>query len=194
METIAITLPSRLAARARSLAEVQRQNLPEFLLVELQHVLKRKEPERTGRASRRPTNNWRIISDHEVMNLANLRMEKWQALQMHRLIHQAGTRQLSSEEQKILDTLLEIHNELGSKKATAIAEAIRRGLLPPANDRYWNPPPRRKLTPKKKNCLQKKSGGRYGMISNGAIRIVKCRLFICHRDWKQSTLTSIRGG
>jgi hypothetical protein len=83
METITITLPSRLAARARSLAEVQRQNLPEFLLVELQHVLKRKEPERTAHASRRPTSNWRIMSDHEVMNSANLRMEKWQALQMN---------------------------------------------------------------------------------------------------------------
>lgn len=150
METITITLPSRLAARARSLAEMQQQKLPEFLLVELQHVLKRKEPERMARASRRSTNNWRIKSDQEVMNLANLRMDKWQALQMHRLIHQAGARQLTSEEQKILDTLLEIHNELGSKKAKAIAEAIRRGLLPPANDPYWIPPPRRKLTPKKK--------------------------------------------
>jgi len=75
------------------------------------------------------------------MNLTNVRMEKWQALQMHRLIHQAGALQLSSEEQKILDTLLEIHNELGIKKAQAIAEAIRRGLLPPRNDPYWNASP-----------------------------------------------------
>jgi hypothetical protein len=150
METITITLPSRLAARARSLAEVQQQKLPEFLLVELQQMLNKKEPERMARASRRSTNNWHIMSDQEVMNLANLRMEKWQALQMHRLIHQAGARQLTLGEQKILDTLLEIHNELGIKKAHAIAEAIRRGLLPATNDPYWNPPPRRKLTPKKK--------------------------------------------
>jgi preprotein translocase subunit Sec63 len=66
--------------------------------------------------------------DQEVMQLANLRMEKWQALQMHRLIHQAGVRQLSSEEQKILDTLLEIHNEIALRKARGIAEAIHRGL------------------------------------------------------------------
>ncbi len=150
METITITLPSQLAARARSLAEVKRQKLPEFLLMELQHVLNKKETKRMARTSRRSTNDWHIMSDQEVMNLANLRMEKWQALQMHRLIHQAGARQLTSEEQKILDALLEIHNELGIKKAQAIVEAIRRGLLPPTNAPYWSPFPRRKLTPKKK--------------------------------------------
>src|SRR5574341_1509508 len=130
METVTINLPSQLAARARSLAEVQRKKLPEFLLVELQRVLNKKEAKRPTRASHLSTKDWHIISDQEIMDLANLRMEKWQALQMHRLIHQAGARQLSSEEQKILDTLLEIHNELGIKKAQAIAEAIRRGLLP----------------------------------------------------------------
>jgi hypothetical protein len=104
-----ITLRSQLAARARSLAEVQRKKLPEFLLVELQRVLNKKEAERLARVSRRSTNNWHLMFDQEIMNLANLRMEKWQALQMYRLIHQAGVRQLSSEEQKILDTLLERH-------------------------------------------------------------------------------------
>ena len=89
------------------------------------------------------------FSVHEVLKLANLRMERWQALQLHRLTHLAGTRQLTAEEQKILDLLLEIHNDLGMKKTQAIAEAIHRGILPPLNDSYWSGSPRRKLLPRK---------------------------------------------
>lgn len=97
----------------------------------------------------------RMLSDSKVMETSNLRMEKWQALQMHRLNHLAGMRQLSSDEEKILGALLKIHNEIGIKKAKGIAEAIRRGLLPPANDPYWSASPRRKLLPrKKKRSLQ----------------------------------------
>ncbi len=148
METITITLSTQLAAQARSLAEVRRQKLPEFVLTELHRILNKKNGSRIPHDALR--DHWRIMSNHEVMRLANLRMEKWQALQMHRLIHQAGTRQLTAEEQKILDTLLEIHNELGIKKAQAIAEATRRGLVPPANDAYWTRSLRRKLTTRRK--------------------------------------------
>ncbi len=150
METITITLPSQLAARARSLAEVRRQKLPDFLTSELQRILPKRNGGRIARADRQQIDqeNLLLMSDQEVMKLANLRMEKWQALQMHRLSHLAGTRTLTPEEQKILDALLEIHNTLGIKKALGIAEAIRRGLLPPTNDPYWSAP-RRKLSPRK---------------------------------------------
>jgi len=150
METITITLPSTLAAQARSLAEVRRQKLPDFLLAELQRILEKKDGRRMIRTDRQKIDRayLRTISDQEVIKLANSRMEKWQALQMHRLIHLAGTRTPTPEEQKIIDALLEIHNELGIKKALGIAEAIRRGLLPPASDLYWSAP-RRKLSPRK---------------------------------------------
>jgi len=91
----------------------------------------------------------RLLPDQAVMQLANLRMEKRQALQRHRLIHQAGARQLSAKELKILDTLLEIHNEIGLRKAQGLAEAIRRGLLPLMNDALCSATLRR-LMPKKK--------------------------------------------
>lgn len=152
METITITLPTRLAVQARSLAQVRRQNLPEFLLMELQRVLIKKNGSRIS-SVRRPSYKLRHLtqsSDQEVMQAANARMEKWQALQMHRLIHQAGARQLSSEEQKILDTLLEIHNETARRKAHGIAEAIHRGLLPPMNHAFWSSARGRNLTPRKR--------------------------------------------
>jgi len=124
-------------------------------------------------------------SDQEVMRAANARMEKWQALQMHRLIHQAGARQLSFEEQKILDTLLEIHNEVARRKAQGIAEAIRRGLLPPMNDAFWSAP-RRQLMPKKKKWSPKKSGVKFSAISNRDVRTAKCRRFICRQVCKKT--------
>jgi len=151
METIIITLPTQLAAQARSLAQVRRQNLPDFLLLELKRVLLKKNGDRIISA-RRPSYKPRNLtqnSDQEVMRAANTRMEKWRALQMHRLIHQAGARQLSFEEQKILDTLLEIQNEIALRKARGIAEAIHRGLLPPMNDAFWSAA-RRQLMPRKK--------------------------------------------
>jgi hypothetical protein len=152
METITITLPSKLAAHARSIATLRQQKLPDFIQSELQRVLAKKAGGRIGRVGDqlKEQGDLRALSDQEVMRLANLRMEKWQALQMHRLIHLAGARELTSEEQKVLDTLLEIHNEIGIKKALGISEAIRRGLLPPMSDPYWNAPPRRKLMPRKK--------------------------------------------
>jgi hypothetical protein len=152
METITINLPSKLAAYARSLAELRQQKLPDFIQSELQRALAKKDGGRIDRVrgQAEKQNKLAALSDQEVMRLANLRMEKWQALQMHRLIHQAGAREITPEEQKILDTLLEIHNEIGTRKALGISEAIRRGLLPPMSDPYWNAPPRRKLMPRKK--------------------------------------------
>jgi hypothetical protein len=149
METITITLPTELAVRARSLAGSREQKLPEFIRSELYCVLAPPKHIRFGRQQKLST-NLRVLSDTEVMKIANLLMEKWQALQMHRLIHRAGLRELTVEERKILDTLLEIHNSVGMKRTQGIAEAMRRGLLPPINDSYWSGSPRQKLSPRKK--------------------------------------------
>ncbi len=149
METITITLPTELATRARSLAGLREQKLLEFIRSELYRVLVPLQDVRLGRRPKTST-NLRALSDSEVMKAANLRMEKWQALQMHRLIHQAGIRELTVEEKKILDTLLEIHNSTGIKRTQGIAEAMRRGLLPPINDPFGAGQPRRKLLPREK--------------------------------------------
>jgi hypothetical protein len=42
METVTITIPSKLAVYARSLAEMRRQNLSDFILSELQRILSKK--------------------------------------------------------------------------------------------------------------------------------------------------------
>ena len=149
METITITLPTELAVRARSLAGLREQKLPEFIRSELYRALSPPQAIRFGRQQKTST-NWRALSDSEVMKAANLRMEKWQTLQMHRLIHRAGIRELTAEEKKILDTLLEIHNSVGMRRTQGIAEAMRRGLLPPINDPFWAGQPRHKLLPRKK--------------------------------------------
>lgn len=152
MEAITLYLPSRLVAIVRTSAMKRGQKLPEFILSELQRSLHRASDvsrKRTN-ASSHAESNWGELSDESLMQLANARMQRSQALQMHRLIHLAGARKLSGEENKLLDTLLEIHNEVGIKKAQAISEAIRRGLLPPLSDQYWSSPSRRKFYPRKR--------------------------------------------
>ena len=150
METITLHLSSQLASSARMLARDRGQKLAEFVSDELQRLLSKKA--RLG--IERSIGNARVrassaaFSNEEIVQFANARMERWQAQQMHRLIHIAGTRKLAIEEEKILNTLLEIYNETCLKKARGIAEAIRRGLLPPMTDKYWSKPNRQKLSPR----------------------------------------------
>lgn len=148
METITLHLSPQLASSVRILARHRGQKLAEFVSDELQRLLRQKT--RTGNARRsrnsKVSSNGAAFSDEEIMQFANATMAQWQAQQMHRLIHAAGSRTLTNEEEKILDTLLEIYNETCLKKARGIAEAIRRGLLPPMTDKYWSKPNRRKLS------------------------------------------------
>ncbi len=150
METITLHLSSQLASSARMLARHRGQKLSEFVSDELQRLLSKKAwlgiERRIGNAKVRASSA--VFSDEEIMRFANARMAQWQAQQMHRLIHTAGTRKLTIEEEKILNTLLEIYNETCLKKAQGIAEAIRRGLLPSMTDKYWSKPNRRKLSPR----------------------------------------------
>lgn len=152
METITLNLPSQLASSARILARYRGQKLVEFVSDELQLLLRKKMRLGVtgGGANSKARANGVALSDEEVMQFANARMIRWQAQQMNRLIHAAGSRELTSEEQRILDTLLEIYNETCLKKARGIAEAVRRGLLPPMTDKYWSKPNRRKLSPRTK--------------------------------------------
>lgn len=152
METITLHLSSQLASSARILAGHRGQKLAEFVSNELQRLLSKQMrlgvARRTGNAKARTRGA--SFSDEEIMQFANARMAQWQATQMQRLIHAAGARTLTNEEEKILDTLLEIYNEVALKKARGIAEAVRRELLPPMTDKYWSKPNRRKLSPRTK--------------------------------------------
>ncbi len=152
METITLYLPTKLAASVRSVAVKRGQKLPDFILTELQRfslpLLKNDRNRRTS-SSRKATTDFHNLSEERLMELVNARMKRALALQMHRLIHLGGARQLSEEEHKLLDILLEIHNDIGIKKTQAIGEAIRRGLLPPLHDSYWTGSLRRKLAPRK---------------------------------------------
>lgn len=153
MEAVTLYLPPQFAASVRSVATQRGQRLPDFIMTELQRLL-RSTPRDNGKKRASPAKssmtNFRSLSDEDLMKLTNARMQRSHALQMHRLIHSAGARELSIEENKLLDTLLEIHNEVGIKKAQAIREAIQRGLLPPIEDEYWNSPSRRKFSPRKR--------------------------------------------
>lgn len=147
--TVTINLPSELAANAKTLARMRGEEFSDFIAAEIRKLLNAQiERQLISKGVKSAVHgHLKRKSDGEVMAMANLRMEKWQAQQMHRLIHLAGKRALTEGEEKLLNTLLEIHNEVGIKKADAINEAIRRRLLPPHDDRYWKVPNRRKLSP-----------------------------------------------
>ena len=68
METIKITLPPALAARARSLAATRRQKLPDFIQAELHRALIKKNGGRIARGSQlKSKNDLQELPDHEVM-------------------------------------------------------------------------------------------------------------------------------
>ena len=69
------------------------------------------------------------LSDEQVMALTQLEMEPFQDARLSELLdkQQAGT--LTSEEPQELDNLMQIYREGLLRKATALAEAVNRGLI-----------------------------------------------------------------
>jgi hypothetical protein len=73
------------------------------------------------------------LSDRQVMALTHLEMEPAQDTRLSELLDKQQSGTLNSEEPQELDTLMQIYREGLLRKATALAEAVKRGLMEPLN-------------------------------------------------------------
>jgi hypothetical protein len=73
------------------------------------------------------------LSDRQVMALTQLEMESAQDVRLSELLDKQQSGTLNSEEPQELDILMQIYREGLLRKATALAEAVKRGLMEPLN-------------------------------------------------------------
>jgi hypothetical protein len=73
------------------------------------------------------------LSDQQVMALTHLEMEPAQDTRLSELLDKQQSGTLNPEEPQELDTLMQIYREGLLRKATALAEAVKRGLMEPLN-------------------------------------------------------------
>jgi len=70
------------------------------------------------------------LSDEEVLELANSRMEKKQDTLFSELLYKQQANQLSVKEQKELNSLYQIYLRMWLRQSEALAEAANRGIHP----------------------------------------------------------------
>ena len=73
------------------------------------------------------------LSDRKVMALTHLEMEPAQDTRLSELLDKQQSGTLNPEEPQELDTLMQIYREGLLRKATALAEAVKRELMEPLN-------------------------------------------------------------
>lgn len=71
------------------------------------------------------------FSDDEVLALSELEMPTEQQESLHELLDKNGEGELTKEESKQLDAMMEIYNQALLRKAQASRVAVERGLIEP---------------------------------------------------------------
>ncbi len=71
------------------------------------------------------------LKDGELLALAKVQMESSQGAQMDELLRQQSAGTISRESQRKLAVMMQVYHQLWLRQSAALAEAVRRGLLPP---------------------------------------------------------------
>ncbi|MEZ5426674.1 MAG: hypothetical protein R2747_10440 [Pyrinomonadaceae bacterium] len=73
------------------------------------------------------------LSDSEVLALAELKMPSGQQKVLHELLEKNGEGELTEDEKKQLDAMMEVYEEATLRKSQALRVAVERGLIEPLN-------------------------------------------------------------
>ncbi len=122
---ITITLPDEIYQRAERFARLANRDIASILAETLQLSIPPVSIE---------VNNLEaisVLSDEQVLALTDLKMEAEQDTRLSQLLdrQQAGT--LNEDERPELQALMQIYQEGLLRKATALSEAVKRGLIQP---------------------------------------------------------------
>jgi len=122
---ITITLPDEVYQRAERFARLANRDVASILADTIQLSI---PPVRTDIVDLEPIS---VLSDEQVLLLTELQMEPAQDARLSELLdrQQAGT--LAEAERSELQALMQIYQEGLLRKATALSEAVKRGLIEP---------------------------------------------------------------
>jgi hypothetical protein len=124
---VTINLPDDVYRRAERFAHLANRDLSSVLA----DTLTRSLPPISAEIDTLPAIS--NLSDRQVMALTQLEMESAQDLRLSELLDKQQSDTLNSEEPQELDNLMQIYREGLLRKATALAEAVKRGLMEPLN-------------------------------------------------------------
>ncbi|WP_414756371.1 hypothetical protein [Anabaena sp. CCY 9910] len=122
---ITITLPDEIYQRAERFARLANRDIASVLADTIQLSI---PPVRAEVNSLEPVS---VLSNEQVLALTELQMEAEQDARLSELLdcQQAGT--ITEDERIELQTLMQIYQEGLLRKATALSEAVKRGLIEP---------------------------------------------------------------
>jgi predicted transcriptional regulator len=124
---VTINLPNDLYRRAERFAHLANRDLSSILTDTLTHSF----PLISSQSNELPSIS--ELSDQQVMALTYLEMEPAQDTRLSELLDKQQSGTLNPHEPQELDTLMQTYREGLLRKATALAEAVKRGLMESLN-------------------------------------------------------------
>lgn len=122
---VTVTLPDEVYRRAERFARLANRDLASVLADTIQLSL---PPISSQVESLEPISE---LSDEQIMALTELQMEPDQDERLSNLLDQQQSGILTSEDYQELQDLMQIYKEGLLRKATALNEAVKRGLMEP---------------------------------------------------------------
>jgi hypothetical protein len=120
---ITITLPDEIYQRAERFARLANRDVASILADTIQLAI---PPTRSGTFELEPVSK---LSDNQVLALTKLQMEPFQDMRLSELLDRQQAGILVEDERSELQTLMQIYQEGLLRKATALSEAVNRGLM-----------------------------------------------------------------
>lgn len=124
---ITITLPDEVYQRAERFARLANRDVASVLADTIQLSI---PPIRADILDLEPVST---LSDEQVLALTELQMEPDQDARLSELLDRQQAGLLVEDERLELQTLMQIYQEGLLRKATALSEAVKRGLIEPLN-------------------------------------------------------------
>lgn len=123
---ITINLPDEIYQRAERFARLANRDVASILVDTLQISIPA-----TRLASVDELESVSKIPDHQLLALTHLQMEPLQDARLSELLDRQQSGLLFESERMELQTLMQIYQEGLLRKATALSEAVKRGLMEP---------------------------------------------------------------
>lgn len=125
---ITITLPDDIYQRAELFARLANRDIASVLIDSIQLSI---PSVRADVLDLEPIAN---ISDEQVLALTELQMEPDQDAQLSELLDRQQAGCLTENERSELQLLMQVYQESLLRKATALSEAVKRGLMEPLSE------------------------------------------------------------
>lgn len=120
---VRITLHDEVYRRAKRLAQISNRNIEDLLAQAIELSL---SPVGAATERYKPVSK---LSDGEILKLSELQMDAKQDRRFSRLLNKQQAGKLSASEEPALLALMQNYQEKLLRKAQALREAVRRGLL-----------------------------------------------------------------